>query len=355
VQSSKIVNLLHQTCSLALKLTLRLLAALSLFAQVVCAVDNVDNDPTVKLLPITPEVEATVAKDLKDFIPEGKATQTGINKNGVYTLSGDIFGNGHIYAIIDSNPLVICEWGKRKWKPILALNTTAFWKSPHWDKDGPGREPIALKPFWMLALQHILLLVITSYVEKAGQNYLVILFDPKMRTIADSATSISSFLDTPVVKDDYLLLMDQSRNKAEWSETYFFTIVRNKLAVQGSWGSYQPFNHPEEGETYFADSSITSYKVTETYGADSHLEGWKVSRLTPDKKSSSWDAEITFVPKARQIDFSDAGLVYLFVDLTGLPRILYPIDNPPQPKEKLEALGTIKVKGNREAVKLLSP
>jgi hypothetical protein len=354
VASSWIVNLPHQTRSGTLRSIPVVLMALVIFTPSLLATDDSDG-LTVTALPITPDVEEIVAKDLDGYVPKSRGIQAGINKNGIYTLSGDLFDNGHIYAIIDSDSIVICEWVRHHWKADLQVNRKPIWRSPGWDKDGPGREPVATKPFWMLSVQRHPLLVIASLVEKAGQNYVIMLFDRRVRRIQDIAYSISAFNGTPAVRQEYLLTEDHSRVKAEWSETDFSHVEHYKFVVCGSWEEYVPYHQSDEGPTNTATSRKASFVIKQTDDQTANQTRFKIEKLTPDRRSSTWDAEICCTAAKADPDFYEEIFAYLFARLTGLPRSLYPTFAQSAPKRRLESNAAISVKGNKEVATLLSP
>ena len=141
-----------------------------------------DDEFKVKLLPVTPEMEAAAAKAMQGCPWRGGKISGAINKNGVYTLTGDLFHDGSIYAVVDDKEnVILCEWQKTKWNPVTAININPVWKFPGFDLNNDGREPYATMPFWMMDLQGHPLLAIATIVEKGGQNFDVILFDSKAK------------------------------------------------------------------------------------------------------------------------------------------------------------------------------
>src|SRR6201746_188038 len=95
-----------------------------------------DGDFKVQLLPVTPQIEAAATKALNGCPPPPRGKIIGaINKNNVYTLSGDLFHNGSIYAFVDNygdqaGGIILCQWRKDAWKPVFAINLDASWKFP---------------------------------------------------------------------------------------------------------------------------------------------------------------------------------------------------------------------------------
>lgn len=64
-------------------------------------------------------MEETAAKVMQGVGPQRGKAIGGINKNGVYTLTGDLFHNGQICSIIDDDDVILCEWENAAWKLFL--------------------------------------------------------------------------------------------------------------------------------------------------------------------------------------------------------------------------------------------
>jgi len=338
-----------------------------LFTLLMAKAQN-DDEFKVKLLPITPEMEAAAAKAMQSCEPqEGKITGE-INKNGVYTLTGELFHNGRVYAIIDDNEdVILCEWRKGAWKPVSAINVHTVWNFPPGYREpkverGSDEQP---RPFWMLDLQDRPLLVVASWVEKEGQNYFVILFDSKCERILSTD---SSFGLPPVVKYQYLLTGDSSRVKSEWQATYFSRIQNNTFVLMKSWEDSLPW-HAEDREDQPDDSSNYAslngrgYVILPDNRSSKHPADYVIFPSDPTEKRSiplgdethgKPFAAIYFAPKMDL--YGEEKLAYLFKKLTGLPRELYPDFERLGMKGRSEPQWKIKVTGSDEAIiKLLSP
>jgi hypothetical protein len=324
--------------------------------------------PEVDLLAITPEMAAAAENALQGCEPQEGKTTGEINKNGVYTLTGDLFHNGRIYALIDDDAdVILCEWQKPLWKPVSAVNVQTAWSFPPGYRELVGRgadgQP---QPFWMIELQNRPLLVIASDVEKEGQYYYVILFDSKCEKILSSD---SSFGRRPEVKDQYLLTGDSSRVKSDWGATYFSRIQNNTFVMMKSWEDSQPWHaedregQPDDSSNY-ASSNGKGYLILPDNSASKQPADYVVLSCDPKEKRSylypgemhgKQYAAVYFTPN-QDVVGADT-LVYLFVKLTGLPRELFPDDGDIDiVKGKSEPHWKIKVTGSDTAIiKLLSP
>lgn len=291
----------------------------------------------VELLPTTPALEASVVKALRGCTPTDGKVIAEINKNGIYTLTGDLFHDHHTYAVVDDNQdVLLCEWANSAWNLVSAINVQTVWNSPSGYLypivgRGPDNQP---QPFWMLNLQGQPLLVIASYVEKEGQNYYVLLFDSSRKQLLDWD---SSFGKRPEVKDRYLLTGNSSRVKADWDATYYSRIKIDKLVVLKSWEDSMPWHAEDhEGElddtSNYASSSDRGYLILPDNSKSAHPADYIVVRSNPKEKRPEIPlptglggrpyAAVYFTPN--RITQGDDGLVYLFEKLTQLPGTLYP-------------------------------
>ena len=327
-----------------------------------------DDEFTVKLLPITPQIEAAAAKAMQGCEPQKEKTTRAINKNGVYTLACDLFHSGRVYAVIDDNEdVILCEWQQAAWKPVSAINIHTVWNFP----DG-YRAPIIERgsddqprPFWTLDLQNRTLLVIASWVEKQAQNFYVILFDSKCERILDTE---SSFGLQPVIKSKYLVTVDSSRVKAEWQGTYFSRIEDDKLVIKKSWEDSQPWHaeameDEQDDSSNYASSNGRGYVILPDNRETKAPADYLIFHSDPVADQSVQDrvaathgkpfGAIYFTPKAELYD--DDALAYLFEKLTGLPRESFPDYerlSPPgsEPKWKVKVTGS-----DDQIIKLISP
>lgn len=342
------------TCLSSLrKLRLSVLAILlwsSASSQSLRAAEAAD-EGVAKLLSVPKELEPLMANALEGFRPRGKASHGEMNAKGVYILSGDLFDNGQIYAIVDTSPIAICRWTGDKWKVVALIDETTAWKFPGWEDERPGGQPVSDKPFWILHLQHRPLLVIAADVEKRGQNFQIILLDRKFHRAADTAYSYSSFQDSPVVKSGHLITQESSRGKAEWGEYSYWRVIRGKFVEEARWRSYTPFNHPEEGETYYAQKAGRFYRAKKRETDD---RTWEVSRTSKDEQTFFWGATVRFPLSKRDDGGYTESLAYLFSRLTRLPPTLFP-SLAPDVRLPAKLQLAPKVKGNSEAIRLLSP
>jgi len=324
----------------------------------------------IKLIGVDADMRKDASKALNGCPLKMTKPHGGINKNGVYTLNGDLFNNGHMYAILDHEPILICEWKHHRWTLKAAIKATAEWKSPGRNGETAiGREPDATKPFSLLTLQHQSLLVVSLSQEKYAQNYAALRFNPLGMRILDA---IQSFAFYPMVKDGYLVTGDQSRNKAEWGAAYFSQIRHNKIARLKAWEEFLPYNQPDpsefEGDVSFyrAQSGEESYTVMPDYSKDAHpadfvifkdrltLDGWRAI-LDAWKQHEIW-AKLYFTPKRQnEIPDEEGEVAYIFSRLTGLPRSFYRITNRFNTREVGKNDTNIKVEGDADAVKLLTP
>jgi hypothetical protein len=321
-----------------------------------------------KLLSFTPDIEEVVKKDMQGCPATGLNVQEAINKNNVYTLTGDLFKNGHIYAIIDnSENVIMAEWIGGQWKAKWLISTCPIWKYPGWSiQTAATREPASTKPFWLLPYGHHQLLVIASYVEKEGQYFYIILFDSTCQSIIATA---SSFWGKPVVKEDYLVVSDSSRVKSEFEGTYFCKLVKNQFVRIKGWEEYVSWHNPDDAFNT-AIVGETSYKITEDGNDDAATDVFEVvktqlkssdSPSTEDKEGTERIfAKIKFIARKTKVEDNgssqDSRWLYIFEKILGLPRSLYPenhIDSGTQ--LPAEMLFRIRVTGSPQAIKLLSP
>lgn len=352
-----------------------LVAILILKAVAAWAQDDTDTF-SVKFTDITPDMESTAVDALQGCPPHPGEPVAATNKNGVYTLIGDFFNDGHIYAILDRDSVMICEWSSGYWKLKRVLNLGAVWKYPGWNEEtAGGREPDATKPFWIIKSQQRPVLVIAEDQEKEGQTYYFVLFDKDFRRIFDSNYS---FGDEPKVRDDYIVTSDSSRVKATWDGTYFSQIKDDKFSTVKSWEESCPFEQPDtlDGSTefdtimgYIATSGSNSYVIAPDFTKGGDQEDYLVFKgaftisewgdIVYAPKYHPVYARIHFTPKRESAQLDSGGrkneLPYLFEKLTTLPRELCPEMNGAGPGENVEKIENIKVTGSREAVKLLSP
>jgi hypothetical protein len=196
--------------------SLMLVFFFALYPPAIVRADDDDASPPAKILPVTPEIEAAAAKAMKDCPPQGTTIHEGINTNGVYTLTGDLFKNGQTNALIDNQGnIILCEWQGNQWKTKEAIGVPTIWNShgiiP--EEERSGEIISANKPFWILALQCHPLLVVPSTPEKYGQCFSVFLIDSKSQQILDTT---SSYQSEPIIKENYLVCSDGSRRKATW-------------------------------------------------------------------------------------------------------------------------------------------
>ena len=350
-----------------------------LWAEARPAIPDEEEVPA-KLLPVTPEIEEAVAKDLWDCEPRRGETVAGVNKNGVYTLEGDLFHNGRVHAVIDDHlGVIMCEARNGHWKPVSMLNVVPVWKYPGWDASTAGtREPAATRPFWMLYLQNHSLLAVAETQDKEGQYYETILFDSNGRRAVDSDIS---FALAPMVKYHYLLSGDSSRVKSEWGATYFSKIKSGKFSIVKSWEESTPYRQLDPSE-FVGDASCSvakldgsEYTIMDDYREIAHRadvvifegdvgSGDSYSIVNAWKEHRAF-ARLYFAPrhpgKKKAIGNGADPTAYLFEKLMGLPRSLYPIRDEfhplvdARPVGKIEAVMRIRVMGSRRARELLAP
>jgi hypothetical protein len=338
-----------------------------------------DDAPQLQLAPATSNQEAAAQQALQGCNPSNNI-QEGLNKNGVYTLIGDIFKTGEAVAFINgTDGVIICKWQNHQWKAISFLNADTVWKYPGWDmQTAKSREPSAEKPFWVVQLQKQPLLVIASDVEKAGQSYYAVLFDKSVEHIVDFTTSFGS---SPFVMEDYLITMDQSRGKAIWSGVDYSRIQGNKLKVLTSWGEYCPYDQPDSDQYTCNTLSARgeSFTIMDDYHEKQHPADLVIYEGdVMDKDAGSWKAIADawqnyavyaklFIRWARPENTlpsdepSVEELAYIFEKLSGLPRRLYSPGNDytrdynSTPRGKLETNARIQIFGSKKAVNTLAP
>jgi len=329
-----------------------------------------DDNFKVQLIPVTPGMEASAAKALKDYAPQESKVVGEINKNGIYTLSGDLFHNGNVYSVIDDDhDVIICEWQSSVWKPLSGINVPTMWNYPagypH-EQDGRGSDDQP-QPFWIIYFEKKPILVIASIVDKEGQYYYSILFDSKCGKIL---ATVTSFGQRPKVKSDYFLTGDSSRVKSSWEATYFSKIKEDKFVLMKSWEDSQPW-HSEDTEgrpddtCNYASSDGKGYLILPDNRGVKPPADFLILRCDPSEKrpelyppANKPFTAIYFDPPhdSDNADIGDETLGYLFQKLTGLPIALYPdyerldMDKKPLPHWKIKVAGT-----DKKIAKLVAP
>jgi hypothetical protein len=324
----------------------------------------------VKALAITPELKARAGDALKECVPGRRGITAGMNRNGFYSLTGDLFRNGGIYSVIEGGPdsLLICRWQRRHWTPVLAFDVGVSWKFPGWNRaEALGREPEATKPFWILELEGFPILVVASRVEKAGQDYLAILLDKDRLRMHDVKTSIQF---PPRVQEGYLITEDSSRVKSEWEATYFSRIRDGKFVVEKSWEEWVPYHQPDpsmfDGDVAceIAKNGDRTFTIMDDYGVRENPADFVIFEGNPSsfgwseiidlsKKRKPW-AKLYFHLERGTNGYFDSEAAYVFAKLTGLPRSLYRLKLEGGPTEPIESASRLKVTGTRGAIRLLS-
>jgi hypothetical protein len=106
-------------------------------ANFLCASLLAEQLPPAKLSGVTPELRQAALKALEGISGDQKAIQAGINQNGVYSMEGDVFGDGLSRAVLDLNgTVVLCSWEKHQWQPsVYFKNFKAEWLRPGWNED----------------------------------------------------------------------------------------------------------------------------------------------------------------------------------------------------------------------------
>jgi hypothetical protein len=366
---------LHRILAIKLALILLLMAPFG----VARAQDDTPQPP--KFLPPTQDIATATANAMTGIRPTGSAPRAGINKNGVYTLTGDLFKNSKMAALIDgTDEVIVANWTGREWEPTGYINVETDWKFPGWDDAaGRGREPAATKPFWMISLQGTPLLVIASFVEKEGQDYSAILLDRSGGKISDST---DSFASAPSVHGKYLVTTDGSRVKAETFIYFFSKIEGGKLLTAASWENREPFSQPENGGEYECEVATTgtdSYTLMQDYSgakppADiviykgDYSDDWESIANAWKEHPAYAKIYLTLKNSGRKSDLasddtSSAFLeAYIFMKLLNLPRDFYSIVgqftgeiSPESPVKSIESEANFRVTGDPAAVKLLTP
>jgi hypothetical protein len=332
---------------------------------------TVDGNDQVTSVVATSDMEAAVANALHGCAPKSQI-QAGINKNNVYVLSGNLFGTGDTYAVIDHDPILLAKWGRGQWKLRMGIGVTPAWMHPGWETASPGREPEADRPFWIEKLKREPLLIVASYVEKAGQHYDSILFNSDISSVSDSDDSIPQ---KPEVLDDVLVSTDCSRNKADEADTYFSKIENGKFVVLASWQVCVPWyaEHDSEGlEFTIANAGKQSYLIEDCGELpDQPFWGYVVFKGAFDpgswadinaEKSKRPYATVFFSHRSKHdsqnSDQSAGDIEYIFEKLLHLPRTLCPsgyFGPSSGPHPRIESAASLKVTGNPELMRLLLP
>lgn len=332
-----------------------------------------DTDIGVAQGKLTSETMAAAEHATRGCPPGGKAITAGINKNGVYMLKGDLFGDGQLSAIVErrdeeglTQGLFICRWDGKRWQLISSIDAQIFWKYPGWSEEKTGkREPASTRPFWMLDLQGRKLLAVALYEEKAGQNYCVILL--KSGKILDT---ISSFSCAPVVQFNYLITADASRVKSTNSDYFVSRISKDKFTGVAEWHEYEPYNNTDSDDGYeqlVFDGRTYDIKLEASTGKDAS-DRWTISLIVQaangSESASPPYAEISFSlkPGAKQDPDNTREVGYIFEKITGLKRGLFysfygqDAGEPSTVSTKpIESETKIQVTGSEDAVKRLSP
>jgi len=315
------------------------------------------DDDWVKLLPITVETEAAAEKVLSDFVPSDRGAVSGINHNGVYTLSGDLFGNGGIYAVIgDQMTVTICQWRAESWKAVLSLDAGIGQPHPGRLCDLAGEGPECTKPFWMVNLQGQRLLVIASDEGRGGQSFYAVMFDAKGQNIVAASRSVAF---APMVKDNYLITREESR-WGDWSTTHFCQIQEGRLVERKTWGvQRRPWLcwAARSDETVFRIMRDQRLKRSDWLIYPGELVRGALEMLTVRENQQPW-ARLSCRRTGPRHEFPDDAqeeeLAYLFEKFTGLPRELYPTEPEFVVEKNFEHRFRVKVTDSKEAIELLS-
>ena len=223
----------------------------SLVAALCCAQVHGQEKIKVDLGAVTPKLQAAARKALDGVQPSIKGMTEGINKHGVYTMTGNVFGDGRARAVLDlKGTVVLCSWEKNRWEPsVYFRNVSAQWLSPTWREDFSERyAPVSKRPFRALRLQGRTLLAVASETGKNAQDYDVFLLDKACRRVLDETDSYGR---PPDIIEGYLETEDGSRRKSIWSANYYSRIEGDKFVTKASWGEYVPYNESEDKPPYY--------------------------------------------------------------------------------------------------------
>jgi len=340
-----------------------------------CTSLSAQDRPEIKLTAVTPELQAAAQSALKGISHSTKTASEGINKNGVYAITGNIFGDGHCRAVLDiKGTVVLCSWEKDRWDASVYFeNFSAEWLFPGWNRDlSEGYKPVSEKPFWTLRLQGHSLLAVATEADKYAQDYDVFLLDDACRRVVAHA---DSYRLAPEIRCDHLVTEDGSRRKAIWGAQYYSRIEGGKIVVKKSWGEYVPYNESEETPDYYyashngdgyvilwgdndekGSSECVIYKKNlpmrlEMIPKPGREEKIYAKVFLTGKHGENFNAD----PSLGSSDIPEGTLAYLFEKLTGLPRKLYRQDSESRQPKALESCAIIRIVGEPEAVKILSP
>ena len=253
------------------------------------------------------------------------------------------------------------------------------WTYPGWEKDWQEGDwkPYETKPFWIVTIQKHPLLVVASQVpdkammRESHMEY-AILFDPDGGRILDSIFTVGGEF---TAESGYLMWGDgYSGQKGVSDSTYFSRIQNNKITAMKEWHYVLPGDQSSvEGDNVvIVKSDGKTYTLKPDFNDSPQPDVWMIFAGQPSQESvdgmdgsaiRAWEkrkpiAKVEFTLKASGEPVNQAGdanhdsnedeYAWLFSKLTGLPRGLYPLQNPDTKIRKIESIAKIKVTGDAQ-------
>jgi len=306
---------------------------------------------------------------LQSVRPQKKQAATVIaHGSDSYILYGDLFHTGRNYALLTMDVTIdldstigsrrtigvgFAQWTGTDW------TARGFWCiDPAWLPRGaqPPADvhyPITPsdKPFWVMDFNGngYWGVVMVGYVYRYWQEHYLFGFDPKQNLLVP----IEETMGAPRLIHGRMRLYSNSGHRSIFQEWCFALWRRDRFVDRVSWHEETPYNNvdPYFFRVVHTDSRgrETSYKaVNEPAGSSTQM----VYEITKNEKPF---AHIAF-KWAEPIGESDGtDEKYLFEKLTGLPRSMFPDSAEWQKVKITTCFQSVRVKGEREAVKMLSP
>ena len=264
-----------------------------------------------------------------------------------YVLYGDLFGNGHPYALVEmpsQTGLAFAAFNGGQWQIQGLWNIELTWRPKEWQSSGddylptkPAEKPFELQDFNGDGVPEI---IVAGEVAKYYQADYLFQFDSKTNTLHPLVTTKGK----PKEKDGYLLLYFDSGHRAIWGETDFLQWQNGHLIQVASWHDETPYNDvdPEFVEVGVrkSDGTFENFHIENSVDTSKNQESFDV------KKDGKKFATVVFTLKKTMgnVVDSESEEAWLFQHLTRLPFELYPAsaDQKPIPFEgqgKIEIMG----------------
>ena len=306
----------------------------------------------------TIKAKAQLLEALKTVGPPKKGEQMVKISNGQSVLYGDLFRQGKAYAVVelvrgsfgestgDQIGLGFAVWNGRGWEPRGLWRICPGWRSAGTENSDSDSLPdnVSDRPFWIEKLCGLPSVIVAGEIERWDQEFYLFCFDKRIETLRILERSERK----PEMVDGYVRFLHSSGRKADWEEWLFWNSNRGGLLPLGAWkaDSSNPENPSWVATTYDVTGQRAEVYLIECNQNDCSFKITRNGGLYAKVNVSRRDAPGTS---------DESEEAYLFQKLTKLPRKLYSPDGPGANPKRLEDIAEIKVSGDSEAVRKLSP